>query len=131
MSLVSSTSAAIEARGIGKVFGRGELAAPALFPTDITVERGQVLVIMGPSGSGKTTLLSILGLVLTPSEGEVLVDGRSMTDATPDEMTIPSTIGEERATNPFMRASSAADGRVGFATSVSGGGTEGASPGSP
>jgi putative ABC transport system ATP-binding protein len=88
MSLVSSTSAAIEARGIGKVFGRGELAAPALFPTDITVERGQVLVIMGPSGSGKTTLLSILGLVLTPSEGEVLVDGRSMANATPDEMAV-------------------------------------------
>jgi putative ABC transport system ATP-binding protein len=43
---------------------------------------------MGPSGSGKTTLLSILGLVLTPTEGEVLVDGRTASAATPDELAI-------------------------------------------
>ncbi len=43
---------------------------------------------MGPSGSGKTTLLSILGLVLTPTEGEVLVGGRGMANATADDMAI-------------------------------------------
>jgi putative ABC transport system ATP-binding protein len=69
---------ALEGRGIGKVFGRGELAVRALQPTNVAVHRGEVLVIMGPSGSGKTTLLSILGLVLSPSEGEVLVDGQSV-----------------------------------------------------
>jgi len=86
MSTFSNTSIAIEGRGIGKVFGRGDMAVRALHPTDIAVERGEVLVIMGPSGSGKTTLLSILGLVLTPSEGEVLLGGRSVADATADEM---------------------------------------------
>jgi len=79
---------ALEGRGIGRIFGRGELAARALHPTDIQVRRGEVLVIMGPSGSGKTTLLSILGLVLTPSEGDVLVDGRTVSNLTPDEMAI-------------------------------------------
>jgi putative ABC transport system ATP-binding protein len=79
---------ALEGRGIGKVFGRGDLASRALHPTDIEVRRGEVLVIMGPSGSGKTTLLSILGLVLSPTEGEVLAEGRSVSGATPDELAV-------------------------------------------
>jgi len=76
----------LEGRGIGEVFGRGDLAVRALHPTDIEVRRGEVLVIVGPSGSGKTTLLSILGLVLSPTEGEVIVDGRSVAAATRDEL---------------------------------------------
>jgi putative ABC transport system ATP-binding protein len=83
-----SSDVALEGRGIGKVFGRGELAARALHPTDIQVRRGEVLVIMGPSGSGKTTLLSILGLVLSPTEGEVLADGRVVSGASPDELAV-------------------------------------------
>ncbi len=79
---------ALEGRGIGRVFGRGDLAVRALYPTDVAIRRGEVLVIMGPSGSGKTTLLSILGLVLTPTEGDVLVDGRSVGKATADEMAV-------------------------------------------
>jgi ABC-type lipoprotein export system ATPase subunit len=79
---------ALEGRGIGRVFGRGDLAVRALHPADVAVVRGEVLVIMGPSGSGKTTLLSILGLVLTPTEGDVLVDGRSVGHATADEMAV-------------------------------------------
>jgi len=77
---------ALEGRGIGKVFGKGELAVRALAPTDVAVARGEVVVIMGPSGSGKTTLLSLLGLVLTPTEGEVLVGGRSVAGASADEL---------------------------------------------
>jgi putative ABC transport system ATP-binding protein len=80
--------AALEGRGIGKVFGKGELAVRALHPTDLQLRHGEVLVIMGPSGSGKTTLLSLLGLVLSPTEGEVLVDGRSVASASPDELAI-------------------------------------------
>jgi len=77
---------ALEGRGIGKVFGEGELAVRALHPTDLAVHRGEVLVIMGPSGSGKTTLLTMLGLVLSPTEGEVLVDGRSISSLSVDAL---------------------------------------------
>ena len=84
----SNKTIALEGRGIGRVFGRAELATRALHPTDIQIRCGEVLVIMGPSGSGKTTLLSILGLVLTPTEGEVLVDGWSVSNATPDELAV-------------------------------------------
>ncbi len=83
-----TSDVALEGRGIGKVFGRGDLASRALHPTDIQVRRGEVLVIMGPSGSGKTTLLSILGLVLSPTEGEVLAGGQSVSGASPDELAV-------------------------------------------
>jgi putative ABC transport system ATP-binding protein len=68
----------LEGIGIGKVFGKGELAVRALEPSDIAVVRGEVLVIMGPSGSGKTTLLSMLGMLLSPTEGEVRLEGRAL-----------------------------------------------------
>src|SRR5574341_696479 len=81
-------SVALEGRGVGKVFGRGDLATRVLHPTDLRIRRGEVLIIMGPSGSGKTTLLSILGLVLTPTEGEVLVGGRTVARATADDLAV-------------------------------------------
>ena len=74
----TQAQAVLSGRGIGKVFGAEELAVRALHPTDIEIRRGEVLVIMGPSGSGKTTLLSILGLLLRPSEGEVLLEGEAL-----------------------------------------------------
>jgi putative ABC transport system ATP-binding protein len=76
----------LEGRGVAKVFGEGTLAVRALWPTDVAVFRRQVLVVMGPSGSGKTTLLSILGLVLTPTEGGVLVDGVRVSGAGTDAL---------------------------------------------
>ncbi|MGD0154114.1 MAG: ABC transporter ATP-binding protein [Thermacetogeniaceae bacterium] len=49
------------------------------------IEQGSSLVITGPSGSGKSTLLSILGLLLQPTEGEVLYNGRKVSDLSDDE----------------------------------------------
>jgi putative ABC transport system ATP-binding protein len=74
--------------GVGRVFGEGALATRVLHPTSLEVRRGEVLVIMGPSGSGKTTLLSILGLVLTPTEGEVHLGGRVVTGSSSDELAV-------------------------------------------
>ena len=123
----NGSTVALEGRGIGKVFGRGDLAARALHPTDIQIRRGEVLVIMGPSGSGKTTLLSILGLVLSPTEGEVLAEGRSVSDATPDERAmrrrdrlgfvfqqfnlLPSLSALENATVPLLLSGASGAGR--------------------
>jgi osmoprotectant transport system ATP-binding protein len=43
----------------------------------LTVERGQTMILLGRSGSGKTTLLKLVNALFAPSEGEVLVEGRS------------------------------------------------------
>ncbi|QJR37860.1 ABC transporter ATP-binding protein [Gemmatimonas groenlandica] len=83
-----SRTIALEGRGLTKVFGAGELAVTALHPTDIAVHEGEVLVIMGPSGSGKTTLLSMLGLVLSPSGGEVRLGGDNVTHASADALAL-------------------------------------------
>jgi putative ABC transport system ATP-binding protein len=65
------SAAAIDARGVRKVFGTGALAFEALKGVDFKVGYGEFVMLEGPSGSGKTTLLSILGCVLSPTAGEV------------------------------------------------------------
>jgi osmoprotectant transport system ATP-binding protein len=50
---------------------------------NLTVERGETLVLLGESGSGKTTTLKLLNRLLTPSAGEVLVEGKATTSWDP------------------------------------------------
>jgi putative ABC transport system ATP-binding protein len=64
--------------GITKTYGTGENAVAALVGASLDVHPGEVLLIEGPSGSGKTTLISVLGLLLTPSAGEVWLEGRNV-----------------------------------------------------
>ena len=66
----------LECRDIRHVFGEGTLAEQVLCGVDVAFQPGEVCVLMGPSGSGKTTLLSILGCLLTPTAGQLFLDGR-------------------------------------------------------
>ncbi len=50
----------LEVRGLTKVFGSAATAVRAVDGLDLTVRRGEIVLIMGPSGSGKTTLLTII-----------------------------------------------------------------------
>ncbi len=59
------------ARGLTKVYQMGEVAVHALRGIDLTLYRGEMVVLLGPSGSGKSTLLNILGGLDAPSGGEV------------------------------------------------------------
>lgn len=81
-------AAILEARGVSKVYGHGQNAVTAVDSVSLALHRREVVLIMGPSGSGKTTLLSIMGCILRPSTGEVLVDGNPVSglgeDALPD-----------------------------------------------
>jgi len=72
------TALAVDARAVTKVFGTGTLAYQALRGVDLQVAEGELVMLVGPSGSGKTTLLSILGCVLTATEGEVSLFGQSL-----------------------------------------------------
>lgn len=64
--------------GVGKTYGTGETAVAALSNATLEIHPGEVTLIEGPSGSGKTTLISILGLLLTPTAGEVWLEGKNV-----------------------------------------------------
>jgi len=64
--------------GVGKTYGTGENAVDALKNATLDIRPGEVTLIEGPSGSGKTTLISILGLLLTPTAGQVWIEGKNV-----------------------------------------------------
>ncbi|MFA9478425.1 ABC transporter ATP-binding protein [Phycisphaerales bacterium AB-hyl4] len=70
-----SSQPAIRVEGVAKHFGHGRAAVRALNGVDLTVEGGQVVMLVGPSGCGKTTLVSIISGVLNPDAGQVEVFG--------------------------------------------------------
>lgn len=71
----ATRAAALEARGLGRVFHDGARTLEVLKDADLAVAPGEVLALVGRSGSGKSTLLHLLGLLDRPDAGEVLVDG--------------------------------------------------------
>jgi len=72
---------AIELRGITKRFGQ-VLANDAV---DLVLDRGEILSLLGENGSGKTTLMNMLSGIYFPDEGEILVNGRSVTIRSPKD----------------------------------------------
>jgi putative ABC transport system ATP-binding protein len=78
----------VEARGIVKELGHGAALVRALRGVDLTLYSGELTLLMGPSGSGKTTLLSILGCILTPTEGSVVIAGNQIDGLGPEELAV-------------------------------------------
>src|SRR3954454_17411244 len=60
-------------RQLTKTYGTG---VQALKPIDLDIRRGEIFALLGPNGAGKTTLINIVCGIVTPSSGEVLVDGK-------------------------------------------------------
>jgi putative ABC transport system ATP-binding protein len=75
----------LELKDITKVYGEGDNRVIAVDSVSLSLKRKEILLIMGPSGSGKTTLLSMMGCILRPTSGEVIIDGQiiSKGDAAP------------------------------------------------
>ncbi len=70
----------VELKRVTKVFNRHRPDEfTALKEVSLLIEAGKVTVFKGPSGSGKTTLLSIVGAMIKPTSGRVLVDGHEIT----------------------------------------------------
>jgi putative ABC transport system ATP-binding protein len=76
----------MEATGVVKDLGIGVAQIRALKGVDLALKGGELTLLMGPSGSGKTTLLSILGCMLTPTEGTVRVRGDSIAGKNPEDL---------------------------------------------
>jgi putative ABC transport system ATP-binding protein len=73
----------IEAIDIVKSLGEGAGLVLALKGVSISLTGGELTLLMGPSGSGKTTLLSVLGCILSPTEGTVRIGERTTAGARP------------------------------------------------
>ena len=80
------TGSIIEAANVSKILGSGPARVQALKDVNLTLNGGELTVLMGPSGSGKTTLLSILGCMLAPTRGTVRVCGTNTSGASPEEL---------------------------------------------
>ncbi len=83
----------LAARDLTKVYRRGASEVRAVDGISLEVGAGELMAIMGRSGSGKTTLLDLLGCLLRPTSGALEIDGRSVIDASDDDL---ATIRRER-----------------------------------
>ena len=70
----------LHTRRVEKSFQEGRETISVLRGIDFNVERGEIVSLEGPSGSGKTTFLSILGCILTPTSGEVIIEGQPVAE---------------------------------------------------
>lgn len=70
----------IRLRGVAKHYGAGATRVDALRPTDLDIHAGSVVGLLGPSGSGKSTLLNLIGAIVDPSAGHIVLDGETVFD---------------------------------------------------
>ena len=68
------SEAILSIRGLRKQYASG---TDALKSVDLDIKRGEIFALLGPNGAGKTTLISIICGIVTPSGGEVLIDGKN------------------------------------------------------
>jgi putative ABC transport system ATP-binding protein len=76
----------IEAHGLKRYYQRGSETVKALDGVDVSIREGEIVSILGPSGSGKTTLINVLSCLDAPTEGTLLVGGRSVAGLAEDEL---------------------------------------------
>lgn len=77
----------IEFKDVVKTYTVGEVSIKALDKTNFKIEKGELVVIVGPSGAGKTTALNVLGGMDSISSGEVIVDGKNISNFKNRELT--------------------------------------------
>ncbi len=70
----------VEIHSLRKDYQSGEIIVQALAGVDLTIHKGQFIVILGPSGSGKTTLLNMIGGIDSTTGGSIRVNGEEITN---------------------------------------------------
>ncbi|WP_144265435.1 ATP-binding cassette domain-containing protein, partial [Nosocomiicoccus sp. HMSC059G07] len=77
----------LKLENISKTYGKGDTQTEVLEDINLKVDSGELVVLYGPSGSGKSTLLSIIGALLSPTDGKIIMDGDDWTSYKDSEMT--------------------------------------------
>lgn len=68
----------LKTEDLTKTYHIGKLEVPALRGVSLTIEEGEFVAVMGPSGCGKSTLLHLLGGLLSPTNGKIIIDGEDL-----------------------------------------------------
>lgn len=84
-SPAAAPGAILECRNLWRVFQSGDTQLEVLRGVDFTLYEGEIAGIMGSSGAGKSTLLHLLGLLDTPTSGEILYRGRDLSRLSPEQ----------------------------------------------
>lgn len=94
------SSKAIEAIDLSMTYRSGKIDVPALKGVSFIVDKGEFIAVMGPSGCGKSTLLHLLGGLMSPTGGRILIDGIDISSLTDAERT---TVRREKIGYVFQR----------------------------
>lgn len=78
----------LEIQQIKKHFGECESRVDVLRGIDISIEKGEICVLLGPSGSGKSTLLNIIGGIETPDSGKITIHGETIGEMNEKNLTL-------------------------------------------
>lgn len=81
------TSKALEVEGLTKIYGEGHTAVTAVSEASLDLAGNEFVGLLGPSGSGKTTLISMIGALLTPTDGSVRIGGEDISGMSKKEQT--------------------------------------------
>ena len=68
----------VELKNVSKIYKTGEKEFKALDNIELSINKGEFVVILGPSGAGKSTLLNLIGGMDTPTEGTIRIDGEDI-----------------------------------------------------
>lgn len=79
------SSIALDVRQVVKTFESDSGVVNAVDGVSFSVQHGEFIALVGPSGSGKTTMLSILAALLSPTAGQVLIDGQDLAGMSEDQ----------------------------------------------
>lgn len=76
----------VSVQDVSKTFSSGHTAVTAVDHVSLEVEAGDIVLVMGPSGSGKTTLLSMIGTLMSPTTGRILISGQDTSTLAPAQL---------------------------------------------
>jgi len=120
----ASSGVAIETINLSMTYRSGRLNVPALRSVDLTVKHGEFIAIMGPSGCGKSTLLHLLGGLMQPTHGKIVIDGIDISRLSDSERT---TVRRDKIGYVFQRfnllPTLTAKGNIELAKKIHGNGT--------
>ena len=92
---------AVEVRNAVKAFGQGDSAVRALDDVSVDIRKGEFFTLLGPSGCGKTTLLRLIAGFETPTSGQILLDGKDITQDPPNRRPV-NTVFQSYALFPHL-----------------------------